>query len=196
MTGRAFVIVSGLPASGKTTLARALADRLSLPLIDKDEILESLYDSLGVGDHSWRHRLSRASDDVLFAMAARTPGAVLDNWWHHETAPARLRELGGRLVEVFCHCDPAVAAERFQARTRHPGHLDPQHTPEQVAERVAFVRDTFPGPLRLGGPLLVVDTHHSVDHDLVARQLERLFAGNASSNRTARTSAGGRRDFD
>lgn len=97
MSNRAFVIISGLPASGKSTLARALAERLSLPLIEKDEILESLYDSLGIGDHAWRHRLSRASDDVLFSLAARTQGAVLDNWWHHETAPARLREPRGVL---------------------------------------------------------------------------------------------------
>ena len=37
---RPFVVVSGLPASGKTTLARPLAAALDLPLIDKDEILE------------------------------------------------------------------------------------------------------------------------------------------------------------
>lgn len=77
---------------------------------------------------------------------------------------------------MFCDCDPAVAAERFQARTRHPGHLDPQHTPEQAAERVAFVRATFPGPLRLGGPLQVVDTNHSVDLDVVTDQLDHLLA--------------------
>ncbi|MFJ4183440.1 AAA family ATPase, partial [Streptomyces sp. NPDC089733] len=61
----AYVVISGLPGSGKSTLARSLAERLSLPLIDKDVILESLYDSLGVGDHAWRSRLSRASDDIM-----------------------------------------------------------------------------------------------------------------------------------
>ncbi|WSW11263.1 cytidylate kinase family protein (plasmid) [Streptomyces sp. NBC_01005] len=58
------------PGSGKSTLARSLARRLGLPAIDKDVILESLYDSLGVGDHAWRNRLSRASDDIMFASAA------------------------------------------------------------------------------------------------------------------------------
>ncbi|SFY45435.1 hypothetical protein SAMN02787144_10745 [Streptomyces atratus] len=66
----AFVDISGLLGSGKSPLARSLARRLSLPVIDKDVILESLYDSLGVGDHAWRNRLSRASDDIMFALAA------------------------------------------------------------------------------------------------------------------------------
>jgi shikimate kinase len=42
-----FVAVSGLPASGKTVLGRALAGALDLPLLDKDEILESMFESLG-----------------------------------------------------------------------------------------------------------------------------------------------------
>jgi predicted kinase len=35
---RRFVVVSGLPASGKTTIARALAPLLDLPIFDKDEV--------------------------------------------------------------------------------------------------------------------------------------------------------------
>jgi len=33
-----FVVVSGLPCSGKSTLARRLALALDLPVIDKDDI--------------------------------------------------------------------------------------------------------------------------------------------------------------
>jgi hypothetical protein len=42
---RTFVVVSGLPASGKTTLARRLADGLGLPLLDKDDILDRLFET-------------------------------------------------------------------------------------------------------------------------------------------------------
>ncbi|MHB9861870.1 AAA family ATPase [Streptomyces sp. YIM S03343] len=81
MTDNVFVIVSGLPTSGKSTLSRRLADQLGWPRIDKDAIMEALFDSLGVGDHTWRHRLSRAGDDLLFTIAAQAKQAVLDNWW-------------------------------------------------------------------------------------------------------------------
>lgn len=51
---KAFIVISGIPASGKTTLASQLAPVLNLPLLDKDDILESLFDSLGIGDAEWR----------------------------------------------------------------------------------------------------------------------------------------------
>ncbi len=37
-----FVVVTGLPASGKSTIARQLCAALALPLLDKDELLEAL----------------------------------------------------------------------------------------------------------------------------------------------------------
>ncbi|MCY0928990.1 AAA family ATPase [Streptomyces sp. H27-H1] len=61
MTGNAFVIVSGLPASGKSTLAHQLAAELGWSVI---------------------------GDDILFTLAAQARRAVLDNWWHHDTAPS------------------------------------------------------------------------------------------------------------
>ena len=40
---RRLIIISGLPASGKTTLGRELAKLLGFQFIDKDDILESLF---------------------------------------------------------------------------------------------------------------------------------------------------------
>ena len=42
------MVLSGLPGSGKTTVARPLGEALGLPLLDKDHILEGLFESLGV----------------------------------------------------------------------------------------------------------------------------------------------------
>jgi len=59
---RPFVVVYGLPGSGKSTLARRLAGLLNLPVIDKDDILES--------------------DAILQDLAMASPSALLVSFWH------------------------------------------------------------------------------------------------------------------
>lgn len=170
------IVVSGLAASGKTTVGRALSEGLSLPLIDKDDILEALFDSMGCENREQRHRLSRASDEVLFRMAASSGSAVLVNWWNHETAPDRLRLVADSIVEVFCDCPVEVAAARFLTRQRHPGHLDRLRKPEEHAEGIRRLRETYRGPLRLNDSLITVNTNRLVDVDALLTDVRAALA--------------------
>lgn len=167
--GHRLIVVSGLPASGKSTVGAALADRLGVALIDKDDILESLFDALGCEDDEQRRRLSRAADDVLVQVAARAGSAVLVNWWRADVID-RLRAIGEPMVEVRCSCPPELAAARFARRRRHPGHLDDREGPQARAGRAAL----FTTPLLdfgLDGGKLVVDTSTAVDVDRLIGQL-------------------------
>ncbi|WP_159081454.1 AAA family ATPase [Nocardioides sediminis] len=163
VSARLLVVVSGLPASGKTTVGRALADHLSLPLLDKDQILEALFDGLGCEDQQQRHRLSRASDEVLLRLAASTEAAIVVNWWDHDTAPGRLLAIADEVVEVFCDCPVEVAVARFAARRRHPGHLDHLRTPADHERVAARLRESYRGPLMLGDTVVTIDTGGPVD---------------------------------
>src|SRR5262245_2175907 len=129
-----YVVVSGPPASGKTTLARALAPALGLPLIAKDTIKQALMTVLPVPDVPASRTIGRASVAALLAVAAEAPGAVLESVWHRSHAAAELGNLPGNLVEVFCRCDPAIAAERYARRagTRAAGHFDAKRTIEEL----------------------------------------------------------------
>jgi hypothetical protein len=177
--GKPFVTVSGLPGSGKTTLARRLAPAIGLPLIDKDDILDRLFELKGVGDSEWRRTLSRESDRVLQQEALLSTGAVLVSFWHLPGMPSDsgtpvdwLSAPSHRLVNVHCVCSREIAAERFSQRRRHPGHLDDARShADLVANLETLAR--LP-PLDLGRRIEVDTTCEWVLDDVVRKVLESL----------------------
>lgn len=177
MVARLLVVVSGLPASGKSTVGAYLSTGLSLPLLDKDAVLEALFDSLGCEDRDQRERLSRASDEVLLRLARESTAAVVVNWWNQDSAPGRLAEAADSLVEVFCDCPLDVAADRFEVRERHPGHLDRTMTTAEREPGRRLLRDTYRGPLGLGGPLVTVDTSRPVDAEGLLDRVRAAIGG-------------------
>src|SRR5213075_865138 len=109
---KSFVVISGLPGSGKTTLGRRLALALNLPLIDKDDILDRLFETKGVGDAAWRRSLSRESDLILRHDAEAADGAVLVSFWRQPGMPDDsgtptdwLNARSAHVVNVHCVCD-------------------------------------------------------------------------------------------
>jgi predicted kinase len=72
-----FVVVSGPPASGKTTLSRAIAPAAGLPLIAKDTIKQALMTVLPVPDVGASRVVGRASVAALLAVAAESGGRCL-----------------------------------------------------------------------------------------------------------------------
>lgn len=150
-----FIVVSGLPASGKSTLALRLGAALGLPVLDKDAILEALFERSPVEGSEHRRALSREADGLLVQQAGSLPQAILVSWWRHPastestgTAVTWLHAAGIEVIEVHIDCPPDLAAARFVRRRRHPGHLDGRWDERTLRE--AFARHARLGPLGLG----------------------------------------------
>lgn len=165
------VIVTGPPAAGKTTIARALAARLRLALIAKDTIKEALFDGLGSGDLAWSQRLGTGTCLALLALTEESVAAgaslVLEaNFVRGGEIETRLAALPARFLQIHCSAPLEVLLARYAGRERHPGHVD--------AERIEALRDAVAtarhDPLDLPGKLVRLDTSGHVEiGDVLAR---------------------------
>lgn len=175
------IIVTGIPASGKSTIGHAVAAALTLPMLDKDEILEAMFSSQGIGNAEWRTRLSRAADEALQQKALQSGSAVITSWWRHPASQVDsgtpvewLSSLPGVVVELHCVCTPQVATERFLSRNRHEGHLDRFKTHAKVL--ASFQQFAALGPLGLGR-IVDVNTERDVEISTLITKLERASTG-------------------
>ena len=149
------MVVTGHPATGKTTLATALGQALSLPVFHKDVIKESLADVLGFTDRASSQRLGHAATVLLYDIADRTlrggGSLIVESNFPAEFASAPLRSSvqasGARVVQIVLRTRADVMMRRFAARRRHPVHVLRAIGPLPRYE-----------PLDLPGPRLDVDT--------------------------------------
>lgn len=127
-----WILITGLPATGKSTLAGHLATRFGVPLLAKDTFKEALLDAAGPVDAVRSRALSNQSFERLFAqlreLAERGADAVIEGNFRAGEHEQGLRAPPARLAQVLCRCDEAARLVRIAARrgdaTRHPGHGD------------------------------------------------------------------------
>ncbi len=118
------VLVSGAPGSGKTTLARRLAEELAFPLLTRDGLKETLLDVLGAPDRPASQRLGSASYALLYAvldaLVGTIPGVIAESNFARGRSEGDLRPLVARARAVLLHCGttPEEVERRIVARAR------------------------------------------------------------------------------
>lgn len=140
--GKRLVMVNGVPASGKSSVARALADQTGWPILTLDTIKTPFLDVLPPGDRAFNRTLGRASYAAIFDLIHDAPAGssfIVDAWFGFQPLVVLedgLARAGATdLAEIWCHAPPKVIGKRYVDRlhTRHPGHPGASYVPELIA---------------------------------------------------------------
>lgn len=165
------VMVAGAPATGKTTLARALAGRLGLIHLSSDLVRKELaghrpteHRREGFGQELYSAARTRRTYAALRRRAAhwldRGRSVVLDATFGQAAERAAIRRLaarrGARLVVLHCHADDDTIRARLAAREQDSGTVSDARLELWPALRRAYTPpDEIPGVIQLdmGAPL-------------------------------------------
>lgn len=174
---KAAILVNGVPASGKSTVARAVSRHFAMPLMTLDTIKEPLFHHVGIGDREHNRMLGRASYEIIFAAINEWPAdalVVVDAWFGFQPLEVLERHLSvagiDRTAELWCHAPSSVLAERYAARQAHraAGHPGLEYVPELV---------TLNGHAQpLGrGPCFAINTTEALRLDVVTSWLKETL---------------------
>jgi len=143
------IILASMPATGKSTVAASLSKAFGYPILEKDNIKEGLFDTLGFENYARKRALDHAANDVLLrildAMLKAENSLIVDN--NFDTASAQ--KLCGLIethrpncVTIFLSGDPQVLyaryAERDNLHKRHLGHVLQDHYPPREGDSLYY----------------------------------------------------------
>lgn len=177
--GKRLVMVNGVPASGKSNVAAALADLTHWPVLSLDTIKNPFLEEIETIDRPFNRKLGRASLKAMFAVLNEAPAGttfIMDAWFGFQPREfvQELIDAAGidAIAEIWCSAPPDIIGSRYGARTasRLPGHPGPEYVPELVALASRAEPSRF-------GPVHEVDTTAALDTVTVRNFLEQVFDG-------------------
>ncbi|WP_131736280.1 bifunctional aminoglycoside phosphotransferase/ATP-binding protein [Actinomadura roseirufa] len=148
------ILVGGLPGTGKTSLAGALADRLGCALLSSDRIRKELAGlppetsaaapyGTGVYTPEWTRRTYRELIERAARLLRLGETAILDASWtgapERELAATAARDEHAGLVPLRCDAPADLAADRIRDRKRTASDAD-----ARIASIMAAQSDAWP----------------------------------------------------
>lgn len=168
------ILVTGIPAAGKSTMAEAMSKRLKLPVISKDAIKEHLFDTVGFQSRTEKVNLGIASMEIMYYMAEQLMKAgqpfILENNFEYlseEGMKKLIDNYNYSALTISLTGDYKVIYQRFMVREsspdRHRGHIvndcypDNKDNPKALIPKMISYEDFVRGIEQRGFEAFCVD---------------------------------------
>ena len=143
------ILLAGMPATGKSTVAAALSETFGYPILEKDYIKEGLFDTLGFENYAQKRALDHAANNVLLRMLEAILKAgksvIVDNNFDTlsgEKLCQLIENYHPDCVTVFLSGDAKVLHQRYTLRDnshkRHLGHVLQDHYPPREGDSLYY----------------------------------------------------------
>ena len=173
------ILVTGIPAAGKSTMAVLLGEQLGLPVISKDIIKEVMYDDVGFQSREEKVKLGTASMNIMYYIAEQLMKTnqpfILENNFEtisREPLLGILERYSYTAITIALTGDYSIIYKRFVERNnsmnRHRGHVVndtyPEKNPHRTIDSISY-EDFVRGVENRGmdsfvanGPRVIIDT--------------------------------------
>ena len=165
------VVVTGRPASGKTTLAQLLADKIKLPLISRDALKEGYihtasqsHDQLdqSVGRHIYHAFFATLDFLISEGVSIMAEAAFQDKLWKPGLQPLSKK---ADIRIIICEVSPELAKARFANRLQHNPDRQKYHGDDAVKVSGGLMTETYEA-VNMDVPTMSVDTTEGYRPDL------------------------------
>ena len=157
------IIITGRPASGKSTLAETLAKEINCPLISRDTLKAGYINTIGVEhehlDNSAAMDVYDAFFEVIGLLISKKISVIVEAaFQNHLWQPQLLllQDVADMRI-IICDITPDLAKTRFADRRLNDPTRDRFHGDSLLVEKGGIHTDTFEH-LNMDAPILKVDT--------------------------------------
>ena len=145
------ILVTGIPAAGKSTMAAVMSEKLKLPVISKDTIKELLFDNVGFQSRAEKVKLGIASMEIMYYVAGQLMKVgqpfILENNFEYSSEQgirSLLEQYQYSTLTITLTGDYKVIYHRFLEREsspdRHRGHVVNDCYPEKKEDNLKTLK--------------------------------------------------------
>ena len=192
------IVLTGMPASGKSTLAKKLSEKFNMPILEKDALKEELFDTLGFECYAEKRKLDIAANAVLLKSVEspleQNVPMIIDN--NFDTASQErfveiLNKYNCTAITLFLGGNTDAFYKRYverdNAHARHLGHVLQEHYPPHEGDSLDYTmtREEFSekfekrGMNQFSAPGYRIDIDATepalIDVDALIQKVEVLF---------------------
>ena len=196
------ILLTGAPASGKSSIADALSEKLKIDKISKDEFKIKLFERYGFQNHTEKKKLSLQGEEKMYHAIAEHlqngKSLIVDNNFKSFDTIRQLRA-NAPTCKVICvelMAEPSILAERYndriQMKNRHPAlytldvfpitpesHFHPILKPEDVIRIQQDVTEAVYGDAVLKIPTNQIEQNF----DLIIKRLMEFICAEMESDK-------------